>query len=95
MAKDTAYLQAAIDTCAQNGGGTVLLPPGRYLSGTLMLASHVTVHLCAGAVLLGSKDIADYSTLRGFRDAVGTDRGQALLFAHQKENVTIEGRGTH
>ena len=45
-------------------------------------------------MLLGSKDIADYTALMEFRDAVGTDRGQALIFAHRKENVTIEGRGT-
>ena len=32
---DTSALQKAIDACAQNGGGTVHFPPGRYLSGTL------------------------------------------------------------
>jgi hypothetical protein len=32
---DTVALQKAIDACADNGGGTVWFPPGRYLSGTI------------------------------------------------------------
>src|SRR2546430_12387717 len=44
----TAALQKAIEACAASGGGTVLLPPGRYLSGALFLRSHVRLHLAAG-----------------------------------------------
>ena len=38
---DTAAIQAAIDAAANAGGGTVVLPPGTYLSGTLFLKSGV------------------------------------------------------
>src|SRR3954465_3390034 len=55
----TDALQKAIDACGAAGGGTVLLPPGRYTSGALFLRSHVNVHLVAGAVLAASRRPAD------------------------------------
>jgi len=57
---DTPSIQAAIDACAKAGGGTVEFPSGRYLSGTISLQSHVKLHLSAGAVLIGSTNLADY-----------------------------------
>ena len=35
--KDTAAIQRAIDAAAKRGGGTVAVPPGRYVSGTIHL----------------------------------------------------------
>ena len=46
---DTAAIQRAIDACAGSGGGTVYLPPGTYISGSLHLRSPVTVRLDAGS----------------------------------------------
>jgi len=34
---DSPALQSAIDACAVQGGGTVFLPAGRYLMGSLFL----------------------------------------------------------
>jgi|GEM_PF-2107732 len=31
----TQYIQKAIDDCAGKGGGTVVIPPGRFITGTL------------------------------------------------------------
>ncbi len=47
-ALDTAALQQAIDACHAAGGGTVLVPPGTWLTGTIYLKSRVNLHL-AGA----------------------------------------------
>src|SRR5277367_2853053 len=46
---DTAAIQQAIDAAADAGGGTVILPRGTYLSGSLGLKSHVTLQLNQGA----------------------------------------------
>lgn len=54
ITKDSAAIQKAIDTAAQRGGGTVTVPAGRYLSGTIHLRSHITLHLENGAIILGS-----------------------------------------
>jgi len=59
----TTQIQKAIDDCFLNGGGEVLIPAGRFLTGGLRLRSNVTLHLLENAVLLGSicpEDYADY-----------------------------------
>ena len=53
-------IQAAIDSCARKGGGTVLIPAGEYTTGTLHLRSHVRLYLQPGATLFGSKRREDY-----------------------------------
>ena len=60
---DTGAIQAAIDACTAVGGGTVYLPPGEYLSGTITLKDNVTLHVGPNARLLGSKSLADYPCL--------------------------------
>ena len=91
---DTAAIQQAIDTCNQKGGGTVLFPAGRYLSGSILLKDNVTLRLDAQAVLLGSTKIADYSTIEAFTDAIGMPRGHCFLGAVDAKNIGIEGAGT-
>jgi polygalacturonase len=88
---DTAAVQAAIDLCATDGGGTVLVPAGDFVVGTLELKSHVTLHLAARGRLLGSGDIAHYHAGRGVPPGNGN---VVLLSAADAENVTIEGPGT-
>ena len=46
---DTIAIQAAIDACAEFGGGTVLIAAGRYLTGTLFLKDHISLFLDSGA----------------------------------------------
>jgi Glycosyl hydrolases family 28 len=60
VANDTAAVQAAIDLAAARGGGVVVFPAGRYLSGTLHLRSNVSLRLSEGAVLIASPDDADF-----------------------------------
>lgn len=92
---DTKPLQAAINAAAQAGGGTVLLSPGRYLSGTLFLKSNVTLHLSPGATLLGSPNLADYPvTVPKIRSYTDNYTDKSLLYGEDLENVGIEGAGT-
>ena len=60
--KDTESVQRAIDTCAQNGGGRVVLEDGVYLCGTLYLKSHVYLEITESALLKAGPEIADYGT---------------------------------
>jgi polygalacturonase len=91
---DTKALQSAIDAAGQSGG-MVYFPPGAYLSGTLNLKSHVYLHLEAGAVLLGSKNLEDYppvqSALRNYTEAYVN---QSLIHAENLEDIALLGRGT-
>lgn len=57
----TRALQQTIDRASP--GDTVVIPPGRFLTGSLFLKSEMTLWLAEGAVLLGSEQLADYKTI--------------------------------
>lgn len=59
---DGAAIQAAIDACSRCGGGQVLLPGGKiYRAGSIVLKSHVELHLENGAVLKASDHLEDFN----------------------------------
>lgn len=89
---DSPAINAAIDRASVTGGGIVYLRPGIYLSGTVVLKSKVTLYLEAGAVLLGSKDVSQYTPQPG-PSATGDANQRHLLFARDVEDVTIAGPG--
>ena len=90
----TSAIQAAIDEVAGKGGGTVTIPAGTYLIGTLVLKSHVTLFLDNGSLLKGSPDIRDYPEVNGgFVDAVGQSRKRCLIYSEKTVGVSIDGRG--
>lgn len=94
---DTGAVQAAIDACHRDGGGTVLVPQGTFLIGTVELKSNVTLHVAASGKLLGSADGKQYHAVDAIPlhgDATLEDGNWALLFAVNAKNVTVEGPGT-
>jgi hypothetical protein len=94
---DTAAVQAAIDACTNDGGGTVLVPAGTFTIGTVELKSNVTLHIAASGTLLGSGDGKQYHAVDAIPlhgDTTLNDGNCALLFAVKAKNVTIEGPGT-
>jgi polygalacturonase len=91
---NTVAIQKAIDACYKNGGGRVVIPEGRFLSGTIALNNNITLHLKKGAILLGSTDVNDYKNLDPFVDGLGISVGWALVVAVDKKNIGIEGEGT-
>ena len=93
IADDTAAIQAAIDHAAAQGGGTVLLAKGDYVSGSLVLRSHVRLMVAQGSRLLASTDLADFPEHICRRVTVqDTHMGmnQALIFAEGCENILKE-----
>ncbi|PTR01551.1 polygalacturonase [Mucilaginibacter yixingensis] len=94
---DTAALQAAIDVCNKHNGGTVLVPAGVFVIGTVELKSNVTLHLSAQGKLLGTADGKQYYAGKTIPLDTGwtmNDGNVGLLFAVNAENITIEGNGT-
>jgi polygalacturonase len=53
-ALDSPAINAAIDAAVAAGGGQVLLPAGRYLSGSIRLKSNIELHLAAGCTLIAA-----------------------------------------
>ncbi len=77
-------IQSAIDACTAAGGGQVLVPAGRFLSGSIRLKSRVNLHLAEGATLLGSTRRSDYDKNKWY----------ALVLAQEVRDIAITGRGT-
>lgn len=103
----TAALQKAIDAAATSGG-TVLVPAGLFVTGTLVMRSHVTLYLADGAVLRGSGEPSDYPKDPG-RHETGSDesiesadqryQGETMTFSRLilfdgAEDARLIGRGT-
>lgn len=89
---NTAAIQGAVDYCVAKGGGTVLVPAGVWLSGSVGLKSQVTLRLEAGAVLRGSSRLEDYPP-NGFKHRELGDT-RSLLWAMHESDISICGEGT-
>jgi polygalacturonase len=92
--KDTAALQKALDQCAEAGGGTVVVPAGNYLTGSLKLGGHTTLRLEKDATLVGSPDKADYPVMKVRWEGEWRDGHSSLLRAENVTDVAIVGEGT-
>ncbi len=91
----TTSIQKAIDACSQSGGGTVYLPPGTFLSGTIYFKTGVTLRLAAGCTLLGSTNLKDYPpTVQAFRSYTDNYTDKSLIYGENVERIAITGLGT-
>ncbi len=86
---DTASFEKAIEAAASAGGGTVFVPAGKYLTGTIRLRDNITLSLDGGATLVGSKDVTQYQSSNGMDEWY-----KALILAKGAHNVAVVGSGT-
>ncbi len=90
----TNSIQKAIDRCAGEGGGTVYLGPGTFLSGTIYMKSGVTLRLDAACTLLGSKNLKDYpQTVQAFRSYTDNYTNKSLIYGEKLDRIAITGSG--
>lgn len=94
LTKDTVAVQKALDACTSAGGGTVIVPSGNYLLGSVVIGSNTTLQLERGANLSGSPDIADYPVVRVRWEGEFTQGHRALISAEKADNITITGPGS-
>lgn len=99
VTNNAAAIQTAIDTCERQGGGTVVVPAGRFLSGTIVLKSHVELHLEHGSVLVQSHNPEEIKSFNGDVSSSasnGMDGAQdgSFLYACYGEDIAITGTGT-
>lgn len=90
---NTSAIQQAIDVCHKNGGGTVLIANGIFISGTIILKDNVHLEIDKSAKLLGSPNKLDYQSIDTFVDATGQERGNCLIGAKGAKNIKISGGG--
>jgi polygalacturonase len=89
----TRAIQKAIDACAAARGGTVVIPPGHYLTGALFLCSNLHLAFAPGATLLASQRFDDYPLIDGRWEGIERKTYASLLTGRNLENVRISGAG--
>jgi polygalacturonase len=89
----TSALQKAVDAAASAGGGKVVIPAGKYLTGPIFLKSNVHVEVQAGATLLFTTDFDNVPTIPGRWEGIDRTVYASLLTGADLENVSITGRG--
>ena len=91
---NTAAIQEAIDACAAGGGGRVIIPQGRFLSGTLVMKDHVDLHVKAGGILMGSTDISHYPEMQTPYRFYGDQWvKKSLIFGANLTHIGLSGEG--
>lgn len=88
---NTSNIQRAIDACAAGGGGTVIVPPGLFMTGSLKIRSRVTLEIGPGGMLLGSPDLADYPPIPFYHNEFKETR--SLLWAIGETDIRVTGDG--
>ncbi|PWB24360.1 glycoside hydrolase family 28 protein [Flavobacterium sp. HTF] len=91
---NTPAFEKAIKECAKNGGGKVVVPNGKYLTGPIHLESNVNLHLEDDAEILFSTDSKEYPLVHTSWEGTELMNYSPLIYAKNKTNVAITGKGT-
>ncbi|MFS2002442.1 glycoside hydrolase family 28 protein [Duganella sp. CT11-25] len=90
---NTKAIQAAIDAAAKDGG-TVVLKPGIYLSGSLFVKTGVTLQVDKGVTILGSQKLEDYPVMPTRIAGIEMRWPAALINVYEQKNAAVTGEGT-
>jgi polygalacturonase len=90
----TNAFQKAVDACARAGGGRLVFPAGKYLSGPIFLKSNCHLEIEAGAILLFDNKIKQTPLIEGSWEGIERKVYASLFTGVNLENITISGRGT-
>jgi len=91
---NTQAIARAIDACTTAGGGRVVVPAGRFLTGAVHLKSNVNLHLAEGATLLFSTNPADYPMVFTRWEGIELINYSPFIYARQQRNIALTGKGT-
>ena len=96
---DSPAINRTIQAASEAGGGTVFVPAGTYLCGSIHLTSNIHLYLDAGAVILGAPQAMNaYDPTEAWRDQAYQDGGHtyfhnSLIWGENLTNVSINGPG--
>lgn len=91
----TTSIKKAIEACSAAGGGMVLVPAGKYLTGAIHLENNVNLHVAEGAELLFSTNPNDfYPLVHTSFEGLELMNYSPLIYAKNKKNIAVTGKGT-
>ena len=91
---NTKAIAEAIEACAKAGGGRVLVPAGKFLTGAIHLQSNVELHVSEGATLLFDVNPASYPLVFTRWEGMECMNYSPLIYARKQKNIGITGKGT-
>jgi polygalacturonase len=90
----TTAFSNAIAACVRAGGGRVVVPAGKFLTGAVRLRSGVNLHLADGAEIIFSDKPEDYLPVVLVRvGGVELYNYSPLIYARDCTNIAVTGRG--
>lgn len=93
--KVTESIKKAIEYVNENGGGRIVIPSGKWITGAIHLKSNVNLHLEEGAYVEFSTDFEDYlPAVYGILNGARLFSASHFLYALRCENIAITGSGT-
>jgi len=90
---NTKSINATIEALNKKGGGVVLVPPGLWLTGPIVLKTNINLHLSAGATILFTADFDQYPLVTGNWEGLPQMRNQSPVSANNASNIAITGKG--
>ena len=99
MTLDHHAFNKAIEAAASAGGGTVFVPAGNYLCGSIRLKSRINLHLDAGALIIAAPnrmnayDETEEFTPPAWQDGGHTYFRNSLIWGENLDHVSITGTG--
>jgi len=93
MTLNTAAIQAAIDACATDGGGEIVVPKGTFVTGAIFLKPGVNLVIEKDGVLKGSQNTNDYPWIPTRIAGLEMKWPAALVNANGATNLQITGAG--
>ncbi|MEO9004959.1 MAG: glycosyl hydrolase family 28-related protein [Ginsengibacter sp.] len=84
VSDNVVAIQHAIDDAYKNGGGKVIIPKGRFLTGVIYIKSNVELFVNEEAILLASTNRADYGP---------SEQVSGWIMANDAQNISITGKG--
>jgi polygalacturonase len=90
---NTKAIQAAIDLCAAQGGGVLVVPKGTFLTGALFFKQGVNLLIEKDGILKSTTSMADFPPIYTRWEGIERYWTPALLNFIGMHNVTVSGDG--
>lgn len=93
VTSNTDAFAKAIDDVSKKGGGKIVIPPGLWLTGPIILKSNINLHAEEGALIIFSRNVQDYPLVETSFEGLNTFRCISPIYGRGLTNVAITGKG--
>lgn len=90
---NTKAFADAIEAVSKKGGGKVVIPPGIWLTGPIILKSNLELHAQTGALIKFSTDKKLYPIIETSFEGLNTWRCISPIYGKNLENIAFTGNG--